>query len=206
MTAGSARATRTRPGSAIGSSIKQKFPNGMKTLISKVNGLGMKFGLWFEPEMVNPDSDLYRAHPDWAMNFPGRPRSEARNQLVLNMARDDVKEYIVRRARQDARGEQHRVHQVGHEPALRRARHGQRPDRPAEGDLGQVREERLRDLRPAARQVSQARDRVVLGRRRAHRPRHPEAGGRGLDVGQHRGVRPAADSGRLHAWPIRPRS
>ena len=54
----------------------------------------MDFGLWFEPEMVNPDSDLYRRHPDWAMNFPGRPRSEARNQLVLNMARDDVKEYI----------------------------------------------------------------------------------------------------------------
>jgi alpha-galactosidase len=73
---------------------KQKFPNGMKSLIAKVNSLGMKFGLWFEPEMVNPDSDLYRAHPDWAMNFPGRPRSLGRNQLVLNMARDDVKEYI----------------------------------------------------------------------------------------------------------------
>jgi alpha-galactosidase len=72
----------------------QKFPNGLKPLISYVNGLGLDFGLWFEPEMVNPDSDLYRAHPDWAMNFPGRPRSEARNQLVLNMARDDVKEYI----------------------------------------------------------------------------------------------------------------
>ena len=72
----------------------QKFPNGLQPLISYVNGLGMNFGLWFEPEMVNPDSDLYRKHPDWAMNFPGRPRSEARNQLVLNMARDDVKEYI----------------------------------------------------------------------------------------------------------------
>ena len=72
----------------------QKFPNGLKPLISYVNGLGMDFGLWFEPEMVNPDSDLYRKHPDWVMNFPGRPRSEARNQLVLNMARDDVKEYI----------------------------------------------------------------------------------------------------------------
>jgi alpha-galactosidase len=72
----------------------QKFPNGLHPLIDYVNSLGMKFGLWFEPEMVNPDSDLYRRHPDWAMNFPGRPRSEARNQLVLNMARDDVKEYI----------------------------------------------------------------------------------------------------------------
>jgi alpha-galactosidase len=72
----------------------QKFPNGLGPLISYVNSLGMDFGLWFEPEMVNPDSDLYRQHPDWVMNFPGRPRSEARNQLVLNMAREDVKEYI----------------------------------------------------------------------------------------------------------------
>ncbi len=72
----------------------QKFPNGLKGLISKVKALGMDFGLWVEPEMVNPDSDLYRKHPDWAMHFPGRPRSPARNQLILNMARDDVKEYI----------------------------------------------------------------------------------------------------------------
>ncbi|HEY6990035.1 MAG TPA: alpha-galactosidase [Bryobacteraceae bacterium] len=72
----------------------QKFPNGLNGLIARVNSLGMDFGLWVEPEMVNPDSDLYRAHPDWVMNFPGRPRSELRNQLILNMARDDVKEYI----------------------------------------------------------------------------------------------------------------
>ena len=72
----------------------QKFPHGLNPLISYVNGLGMDFGLWVEPEMVNPDSDLYRAHPDWVMNFPGRPRSELRNQLVLNLARTDVKEYI----------------------------------------------------------------------------------------------------------------
>ncbi len=63
-------------------------------MISYVNGLGMDFGLWVEPEMVNPNSDLYRAHPDWAMHFPDRPRTEARNQLLLNLARDDVKEYV----------------------------------------------------------------------------------------------------------------
>jgi len=57
--------------------------------------LGMDFGLWVEPEMVNPDSDLYRKHPDWVMSFPGRPRTEGRNQLVLNLARDDVKEYVL---------------------------------------------------------------------------------------------------------------
>jgi alpha-galactosidase len=72
----------------------KKFPSGLAPLIAHVRQLGMDFGLWVEPEMVNPDSDLYRAHPDWAINFPGRPRSEARNQLVLNLARDDVKEYV----------------------------------------------------------------------------------------------------------------
>ncbi len=72
----------------------KKFPNGLKGLIGHVNSLGMKFGLWVEPEMVNPDSDLYRAHPDWAIHFPARPRTEGRNQLILNMAREDVKEHI----------------------------------------------------------------------------------------------------------------
>lgn len=72
----------------------KKFPNGLQPLIARVKELGMNFGLWVEPEMVNPDSDLYRAHPDWAIHFPDRPRSEGRNQLVLNMARDDVKEHI----------------------------------------------------------------------------------------------------------------
>jgi alpha-galactosidase len=73
---------------------REKFPNGLKPLIDKVHGLGMSFGLWVEPEMVNPDSDLYRAHPDWVLNFKGRPRSLARNQLVLNLARDDVSEHV----------------------------------------------------------------------------------------------------------------
>ncbi len=71
----------------------QKFPHGLKPVIDRVHQLGMDFGIWVEPEMVNPDSDLYRAHPDWAMNFPGRPRTEGRNQLLLNLARPDVKEY-----------------------------------------------------------------------------------------------------------------
>jgi alpha-galactosidase len=73
---------------------KDKFPNGLKPLIDKVHSLGMDFGLWVEPEMVNPDSDLYRQHPDWVLNFPGRPRSEQRNQLVLNLARQDVRDYV----------------------------------------------------------------------------------------------------------------
>ena len=71
-----------------------KFPHGLKPLIDKVHALGMDFGLWVEPEMVNPDSDLYRKHPDWVLNFTGRPRTEARTQLVLNLARPDVRAYV----------------------------------------------------------------------------------------------------------------
>ncbi len=72
----------------------QKFSRGLKPLIDTVNQLNMDFGLWVEPEMVNADSDLYRAHPDWVINFAGRPRSELRTQMILNLARNDVKEYI----------------------------------------------------------------------------------------------------------------
>ena len=72
----------------------QKFPHGLKPLIDKVHSLGMDFGLWVEPEMVNPNSALYRAHPDWVLNFPGRPRTEGRHQLVLNLARPDVRAYV----------------------------------------------------------------------------------------------------------------
>jgi alpha-galactosidase len=72
----------------------KKFPNGLKPLIDHVKSLGMDFGLWVEPEMVNPDSDLYRRHPDWALHFPGRPRTEGRNQLILNFARKDVQEHV----------------------------------------------------------------------------------------------------------------
>ena len=74
---------------------KEKFPNGLKPLIDYVKSLGMDFGIWVEPEMVNPDSDLYRKHPDWVINFQNRPRSVERNQLMLNLAREDVKQFII---------------------------------------------------------------------------------------------------------------
>jgi Alpha-galactosidase len=73
----------------------KKFPHGLKPLIDKVHALGMDFGLWVEPEMVNPDSDLYRAHPDWIYHFPKRTRHESRNQLVLNVSRSDVQAYLI---------------------------------------------------------------------------------------------------------------
>lgn len=73
---------------------KEKFPNGLNELIEKVNELGMDFGIWVEPEMVNPDSDLFRKHPDWAYHYPNREACTLRHQLVLNMTREDVQEYI----------------------------------------------------------------------------------------------------------------
>ncbi len=73
----------------------EKLPSGLKGLGDKLNAMGMKFGLWFEPEMISPDSDLYRAHPDWCIHIDGRPRSQSRQQLVLDLSRQDVCEYIV---------------------------------------------------------------------------------------------------------------
>jgi alpha-galactosidase len=69
---------------------RDRFPRGLKPLVTAVHELGLQFGLWVEPEMVNPDSDLYRAHPDWVLHHAHRRRSELRHQLVLNFARPDV--------------------------------------------------------------------------------------------------------------------
>ena len=73
----------------------RKLPDGITGLARKINDLGMKFGLWFEPEMISPDSDLYRAHPDWCLHVDGRARTEARNQLILDMSRADVQDYVI---------------------------------------------------------------------------------------------------------------
>jgi alpha-galactosidase len=72
------------------------FPDGLRPLADEVHRLGMKFGLWVEPEMVNPDSDLYRAHPDWVLHFPGRPRTEHRHQLILDLGRPEVVAHLSR--------------------------------------------------------------------------------------------------------------
>jgi alpha-galactosidase len=72
----------------------RKFPNGLKPLIDHVNTLGMDFGLWVEPEMVNPDSNLYRKHPEWVLQFPNRPKTLRRNQFILNVANEEVKRFI----------------------------------------------------------------------------------------------------------------
>ena len=73
---------------------ESKFPHGLGELIAHVEALGMEFGIWFEPEMVNPDSELNRAHPDWALQLDGRPVLTARNQLVLDISRPEASEYL----------------------------------------------------------------------------------------------------------------
>ncbi|WP_377267335.1 alpha-galactosidase [Peterkaempfera sp. SMS 1(5)a] len=70
-----------------------RFPDGLGRLADEVRSLGMSFGVWVEPEMVNPDSDLYRARPDWVLHHPDRRRDQLRTQLVLNFAREDVREW-----------------------------------------------------------------------------------------------------------------
>ena len=74
---------------------RKKLPGGIRSIAKAVNRMGMKFGLWFEPECVNPDSDLYRAHPDWAVSIEGRSLTLGRNQLVLDLTRREVREYII---------------------------------------------------------------------------------------------------------------
>ncbi|GIO15638.1 alpha-galactosidase [Cohnella xylanilytica] len=73
---------------------RRKLPGGLADVAQRINKLGLKFGLWFEPEMISPDSELYRRHPDWCLHVPGRRRSEARWQLVLDYTRKEVRDYI----------------------------------------------------------------------------------------------------------------
>jgi len=76
---------------------QEKLPGGLKYLAAEINKLDMDFGLWFEPEMVSPDSDLYREHPEWAIQVPNRESSESRQQLILDLSREDVQDYIIKR-------------------------------------------------------------------------------------------------------------
>lgn len=72
----------------------EKLKGGLKPLVDQVNSLGLKFGIWFEPEMVSEDSDLYRSHPDYAIQMPNRKPNRSRFQLLLDMSREDVREYV----------------------------------------------------------------------------------------------------------------
>ncbi|MEE3467590.1 MAG: alpha-galactosidase [Eubacterium sp.] len=73
---------------------EKKLPHGLKGLADKVNEIGLKFGIWMEPEMISPDSELYRAHPDYTLAIPGRTPSQSRNQYVLDLSRPEVVECV----------------------------------------------------------------------------------------------------------------
>lgn len=73
---------------------EKKLGCTMKELVDRVNALGLKFGIWLEPEMVSEDSELYRMHPDWVLQIPGREPNRSRNQLVLDLSRKEVREYM----------------------------------------------------------------------------------------------------------------
>ena len=73
----------------------KKLPRGIEGISKKINKMGLMFGLWVEPEMVNENSDLYRNHPDWAVKIPGRHHTEGRNQMLLDLTRTDVQEYLI---------------------------------------------------------------------------------------------------------------
>ena len=74
---------------------RNKLNHGLKGLAEKINALGMDFGIWVEPEMVNEDSDLYRSHPDWAVKLPDAPHSLGRNQMILDLTREEIRNYII---------------------------------------------------------------------------------------------------------------
>ncbi len=76
---------------------EQKYPNGLMPVIKHVKSLGMEFGIWVEPEMINPDSDLFRLHPDWVLSMPGYSQPTGRYQYVLNLNIPEAFAYIYER-------------------------------------------------------------------------------------------------------------
>ncbi len=89
--------TRNNPKTSLGDWFpnKEKLPNGIKGIADYTHSKGLKFGLWFEPEMLNEDSELYRAHPDFAIEAEGRGHCTSRDQLVLDITRKDVRDYVI---------------------------------------------------------------------------------------------------------------
>lgn len=76
---------------------ENKIKGGLGKMVERINSIGMKFGIWFEPEGISEDSDLYRAHPDWCLRIPGREPGRSRFELILDMSREDVRDYLFER-------------------------------------------------------------------------------------------------------------
>ena len=119
-TAGSPAAAATGPGWATGGSTRTVWPGGLHRLVDYVRDRGMQFGLWIEPEMVNPDSDLYRAHPDWILSAGQRVPPLQRHQLVLDLTRPEVSAYLFEQDQQPALGIPGLLRQMGLQPGPHR--------------------------------------------------------------------------------------
>ena len=163
----------------------------------------MRFGLWIEPEMVSADSDLFRAHPDWAIGVPGRPRTESRQQLVLDLGRPGGRRPPGRRPQRGPRERADLVHQVGHEPQHHRAVRP-RPRARAPGRVPPSLHPRpVRALSAADRPVPGGAVRVVRERGRPVRSRDARLRAAGVDERRHRcrraPVDPVGDLDRLPA-------
>ena len=158
---------------------EEVWPGGLHRLVDHVRGRGMQFGLWIEPEMVNPDSDLYRAHPDWILSAGHRVPPLQRHQLVLDLTRPEVTGYLLRADQRAAGRVRHLLRQVGLQPGHRRRRQRGargRPGRTRPGPGG---------VRAAGRAAGAAPRRgvgVVRGRRRPDRPGHAGTRPAGLDL------------------------
>ena len=175
------------------------YPDGLAPLIEHVRGLGMEFGIWVEPEMVNPDSDLYRAHPDWALDTPGYEPVLGRHQLVLDLARPEAFAHVF--GQLDALLADHEIayREVGHEPQSRPGQRRRRRRRNAGPDDGA-----LPIARRAPGTASDGGDRELFVGRRPHRPRHPCPHGTGVGERLQRRVgTPVDPARRLDVHPAR---
>ena len=158
---------------------EQVWPEGLDPLIDHVRGLGMEFGLWFEPEMVNPDSDLFREHPEWILSAGDRAPLEHRHQQVLDLTRPEVTDHLFDRMHAGALAARHRLREVGPQPRpartrLRGPRRGAGGARPDPGVL--------RAARPAPRRAPRRRVGVLRVRRRPDRPRRARTGAAGVGL------------------------
>ena len=177
---------------------EKKFPNGLQPLIKRVNELGMGFGLWVEPEMVNTDSELYRAHPDWIIHFPTRSRTEMRNQHILNLGRADVQEYLIDLL--DKLLGEHNIVFIKWDMNRNVSRAGlaRGAGRPARA-VGALRPRRLPRVEDAGAAPPADPLAELLRRRRPRRPGHAPDGGPVLGQRQHRSDGAAWHPGRLLA-------
>ena len=172
---------------------RRKLPDGIDGVAERITALGMGFGIWIEPEMVSAESDLFRAHPDWAIGIPGRPRTESRQQLVLDMARPEVVDHLTDGPDGGPRERADHVRQVGHEPQHHRAVVGVAAARPAGRVLPPLHPRGVRAVPAADHAIPGDPLRVVRQRRRPVRPRAARLRAAGLDERRDRRGRAAAD-------------